>query len=151
MNVKDIKLCGWKEPCFEEGKCWGHLEGVMCQHLTEKCIEGAIQSICHKDNSQVKMYTTHSEYVEQLTNEQKQTKMSQIREMYKDLPKKDLDFIVSYKYGGKTADEWLDEIKRVQGYDGNGNPKWYKFLSLAEDTTTSAKLMLMDNDGTKIR
>ena len=24
-----ILLCGCKEKCFEQGKCWGHLEGVL--------------------------------------------------------------------------------------------------------------------------
>lgn len=30
-----VRLCGYKEQCFERGECWGHLAGVMCKHQSE--------------------------------------------------------------------------------------------------------------------
>lgn len=33
--IKVKRICGYKEPCFEKGEQWGHLEGVMCKHQSE--------------------------------------------------------------------------------------------------------------------
>lgn len=30
-----MRLCGYKESCFENGKQWGYLHGVMCKHQSE--------------------------------------------------------------------------------------------------------------------
>jgi hypothetical protein len=57
-----MKLCGRNEECFENGECWGHLEGVMCKHLSEKEIGGEIKSICFKSKEETKVYTTDREY-----------------------------------------------------------------------------------------
>lgn len=67
--------------------------------------------------------------------------MSTVRKMYKELPADKLEFIVSYKYQGKTADEWMQESSNATGFDEDGHPKWYKFQALAEDTITLAKIM----------
>ncbi len=43
------KLCGCKEECFVNGdKSWGHLGGVMCEHLGE--------NTCQKDGKSIHYY-----------------------------------------------------------------------------------------------
>jgi len=49
-------LCGCKEPCFENGKSWGHLEGVMCDFLSE--------NVCGKTGLEVNVYTSAEQYEE---------------------------------------------------------------------------------------
>lgn len=70
------KLCGCQEECFERGQCWGHFEGVMCQHMSEREIDGEIKSICYKTDEVVDCYTTEAQYNER----KKWRKMTQILE-----------------------------------------------------------------------
>ena len=51
-------ICGYKENCFENGKQWGHLEGVLCDFLKE--------NICGKTGLEVIVYTTEKQYEEAL-------------------------------------------------------------------------------------
>ena len=70
-----MKLCGCKEPCFERGECWGHLEGVLCEHLIEK-EDGAGNGFidyCKKINEPVYRYENNVQY-EMIMNKRKQTK-----------------------------------------------------------------------------
>lgn len=57
-----MKLCGCKEKCFENGKCWGHFEGIMCENLGETEINGEHKSICSTTNEEVLVYTTDMDY-----------------------------------------------------------------------------------------
>jgi hypothetical protein len=60
MN-KDWKLCGCLETCFEQGRCWGHFEGVMCAHLSD---DGINSLCCRYDEFElVNCYTTEEEYL----------------------------------------------------------------------------------------
>lgn len=57
-------LCGLNENCFENGKCWGHLEGVMCKFLGGG---GKYDThfFCNKIQKYIKVknvYSTHKEY-----------------------------------------------------------------------------------------
>jgi hypothetical protein len=55
------KLCGPKEDCFIPGECWGHLSGVMCEHIRED--ESNI-TWCDKDGSvENYVYSTEEEYL----------------------------------------------------------------------------------------
>ena len=42
-----VRLCGYKEPCFERGECWGHLAGVMCKHQSEIENESGNGTVCY--------------------------------------------------------------------------------------------------------
>lgn len=42
-----VRLCGYKEPCFERGECWGHLAGVMCKHQSEIENETGNGTVCY--------------------------------------------------------------------------------------------------------
>ena len=68
--------------------------------------------------------------------------MRKIGEMYKDLKPESLEFIVNYKHKGKSADEWLEEARTIQGFDEERNPKWYESTSNSMDAITMAKLIL---------
>lgn len=61
---------------------------------------------------------------------------------YEKYTEEEIQFILSYKHKGKTADEWIAESNNSSGPDETGNPAWYQFLSNAEDTVTLAKLKL---------
>ena len=52
--MNNVKICGWKESCFENGKQWGHLEGIMCKHLGE--------DTCLIDNQEIEFYGSQKEY-----------------------------------------------------------------------------------------
>ena len=41
-----LKLCGYYEPCFIPGSCWGHLEGCMCKYLGEDRVDGKPVGTC---------------------------------------------------------------------------------------------------------
>lgn len=70
--------------------------------------------------------------------------MSVVREMYKnEFSEKELDFIINYKYKGKTADEWNEESKFTEGVDEKGNQKWMNCLANATDAIVCAKLHLI--------
>ena len=55
-----MKHCGCQEPCFERGPQWGHLEGVMCKHMTERVDN---TSCCGKNNEDTVVYTTEAQYI----------------------------------------------------------------------------------------
>lgn len=55
-NELRLKKCGCKEKCFKKGEMWGHLEGVMCECLSEKCIQNTPKSFCLKYNEFVETY-----------------------------------------------------------------------------------------------
>lgn len=58
-----ILLCGCKEKCFEQGKCWGHLEGVLCEHLEEHDVSPMVSvSVCGITKKIVAPYSTKKEY-----------------------------------------------------------------------------------------
>lgn len=59
-----MKRCGCKESCFVRGEHWGHYEGIMCKHLSEKNKKG----FCLINKHEVLVYTTDKEY-NLLTNE----------------------------------------------------------------------------------
>ena len=55
------KLCGRNEKCFVPGECWGHLSGVMCEHL---CEDESNVTWCDKDGSvENYVYTNEEEYL----------------------------------------------------------------------------------------
>jgi hypothetical protein len=54
------KLCGCKEPCFEVGEQWGHLEGVLCKHSSEKPLNGEQVGTCGKTGEVVRYYGSES-------------------------------------------------------------------------------------------
>jgi len=60
-----------------------------------------------------------------------------------EISEEDLNFIVSYKYKGKTQDEWLRLVNTSKGNHKNGNPKWYRFLSNATDTDVLANVIIL--------
>lgn len=53
-----MKMCGCKEPCFENGECWGHLQGVMCKYLGTETKE----NVCSKTMEDVTAYLTKDEH-----------------------------------------------------------------------------------------
>ena len=58
-------LCGPKEECFENGECWGHLEGVMCKFL-EGGGEHDIHFFCNKKQMYIEhsnIYATRKKYI----------------------------------------------------------------------------------------
>jgi len=64
-NINNI-LCGPKEKCFENGECWGHLEGGMCKFLGDGG-EYALNFFCSKTHNEINyinVYSTHKEHVE---------------------------------------------------------------------------------------
>ena len=70
-----MRLCGYKESCFEKGEQWGHLEGVLCKHLSEKedGVGNGLISYCRKLNTPVEPYDTNAQY-EQVINKHKKNK-----------------------------------------------------------------------------
>ena len=59
------KLCGKNENCFKHGKCWGHLEGILCEFLGElqNPISGlSLGSCCMKTWEKVNHYETKDQY-----------------------------------------------------------------------------------------
>ena len=66
-----MKICGWKEQCFERGECWGHLEGILCQYLSEKedGYNNGLISFCKKFNEFVSIYDTEIQRERLMKNE----------------------------------------------------------------------------------
>ena len=62
-GTKQIKLCGYKEPCFEIG-C------VMCKHLTEKedGTGNGLISFCKEFSTPVETYDTEEHYHQLIDN-----------------------------------------------------------------------------------
>ena len=72
---KEMKLCGCEETCFERGERWGHLEGVICKHLSEK-EDGAgngLITFCEKFDTPVEAYDT-KEHHDRLISDRQKTK-----------------------------------------------------------------------------
>jgi len=57
-----MKLCGWLEPCFKKGECWGHFEGIMCANMGEIAKDGKCVGICRKTGVETKYYRNYIEY-----------------------------------------------------------------------------------------
>ena len=67
-----------------------------------------------------------------------------VEELLKDeFSPEDLKYIVNFKYEEKTADQWLDEANKAEGFDQKGNPAWYEPHASAIYTITFAKLNLL--------
>lgn len=63
--IIDKMRCGCKETCFERGGQWGHLESVLCKHLTEVDLDGKPKGWCSKYGARVfGLYTNEKEYDE---------------------------------------------------------------------------------------
>lgn len=70
--------------------------------------------------------------------------MSEVYEMLKnEFNEEELNFIINFKFKGKTADEWYEESKVVEGVDEKGNQQWMTCLSNATDAIICAKLKLL--------
>lgn len=70
--------------------------------------------------------------------------MSITREMFKtEFNEKELDYIVNFKFKGKTADEWYEESNLVKCVDEKGNYMWMSCLANATDAIVCAKLKLL--------
>ena len=64
-----MKLCGCKEPCFDNSKDSYGSMGTLCDFLSEKKTENGNVGICTKfDNEEVKVYTTEKEYIKEIKN-----------------------------------------------------------------------------------
>ena len=57
-----MKICGFKEKCFEKGELWGHFSGILCKNLSEKKNNKTVESFCLKFNEFVKTYSSELEY-----------------------------------------------------------------------------------------
>jgi hypothetical protein len=64
----------------------------------------------------------------------------------KSLSDADREFILKFKYNGKTAIEWENDLNVSSGYDENGIPEWYTPMSMMTDTLALARTMLMVKD-----
>jgi hypothetical protein len=76
--------------------------------------------------------------------------MCDVRKMYQkrldsgEISEEDLNFIVSYKYKGKTQDEWLQKICKAEGFERDGKtPKWYRFMTNAIGADVLANCFLI--------
>ena len=61
----------------------------------------------------------------------------------REFSEEDINFINSFKYKGKTKDQWLKLCETCKGSHKNGNPKWYRFLTNAIDTEVLAHVILL--------
>jgi hypothetical protein len=69
--------------------------------------------------------------------------ISEVEKMYKDeFTSEELKYIVSFKYSGKTADEWLKEMDEAEGLDEDGNPAWQTPYANATYAIATAQLNL---------
>ena len=59
-----VRLCGCKEPCFEKGEQWGHLQGVMCKHQSEVDNDTGNGTVCYclKFKERVEHYSNSYEH-----------------------------------------------------------------------------------------
>jgi|688.fasta_scaffold892081_2 hypothetical protein len=64
----------------------------------------------------------------------------------KSLSDSDREFILRFKYNGKTAIEWENDLNTSNGYDENGIPEWYTPMSMMTDTLALARTMLIVKD-----
>lgn len=64
----------------------------------------------------------------------------------KSLSDSEREFILRFKYNGKTAIEWENEVNTSEGYDESGMPEWYTPMSMMTDTLALARTMLMVKD-----
>lgn len=46
-----------------------------------------------------------------------------------------------FKFKGKTINELNEGVEKADGFDENGNPKWWQVLADLEDAITIKRLM----------